>query len=90
MASRARAGLRAAGAATESIAATAAAALSERERQVAAAAATGKTNREIAADLFVSHRTVELHLAAVFRKLGIRRRTELARVLGAAGDPHDS
>ncbi len=89
-ASRARAGLRAAGAATESIAATAAAALSERERQVAAAAATGKTNREIAADLFVSHRTVELHLAAVFRKLGIRRRTELARVLGAAGDPHDS
>ena len=67
--------------------ATAPAALSQRERQVAVAAATGKTNREIAAELFVSHRTVELHLAAAFRKLGIRRRTELAHVLGPAGLP---
>ena len=86
-AGRALAGLRAAGAATESIAATAPAALSERERQVAGAAATGKTNKEIAAELFLSHRTVELHLAATFRKLGIRRRTELAHVLGFAGNP---
>ena len=84
-AGRALAGLRAAGAATESVAATAPAALSPRERQVAVAAATGKTNREIAAALFLSHRTVELHLAAAFRKLGIRRRTELAHVLGPAG-----
>ena len=51
------------------------------------AAAAGRTNREIAAELFLSHRTVELHLAAAFRKLGIRRRTELAQVLGPAGDP---
>ena len=89
-AGRAQAGLRAAGAATGSIAATAPAVLSERERQVTAAAAAGKTNREIAAELFVSHRTVELHLAAAFRKLGIRRRTELAQVLGPAGDPTDT
>lgn len=89
-AGRARAGLRAAGAATESIGAAAPGALSERERQVAEAAATGKTNKEIAADLFLSHRTVELHLGAAFRKLGIRRRTELAHVIGAAGDPQDT
>ena len=61
--------------------------LSERERQVAVAAAAGRTNREIAAELFLSHRTVELHLAAAFRKLGIRRRTELAQVAGPAGEP---
>jgi DNA-binding CsgD family transcriptional regulator len=87
-AGRALAGLRAAGAATEPTAATAPNALSERERQIAVAAAVGKTNREIAAELFVSHRTVELHLAAAFRKLGIRRRTELAGVIGPAVDPH--
>ena len=58
---------------------TAHGALSERERQVAVAAAAGRTNREIAAELFLSPRTVELHLAAAFRKLGIRRRTELAQ-----------
>jgi len=86
-AGRARAGLRAAGAATESIAANGHADLSEREQQVAVAAAAGKTNREIAAELFLSHRTVELHLAAAFRKLGIRRRTELAQVVGLAGEP---
>ena len=43
------------------------------------AAAAGRTNKEIAASLFVSPRTVELHLAAAFRKLGVRRRAELAR-----------
>jgi DNA-binding CsgD family transcriptional regulator len=89
-AGRALAGLRAAGAATEPTAATAPGALSARERQVAVAAAAGKTNREIAAELFVSHRTVELHLGAAFRKLGIRRRTELAHVIGSAGRSRDT
>jgi DNA-binding CsgD family transcriptional regulator len=89
-AGRALAGLRAAGAATESIATSGTAALSERERQVAVAAAAGKTNREIAAQFFLSHRTVELHLAAAFRKLGIRRRTELAHAIGPAGEPRDT
>jgi DNA-binding NarL/FixJ family response regulator len=44
-------------------------------------------NREVAAALFVSPKTVEHHLGAVLRKRGLRSRTELARVLaGDAGD----
>ena len=50
----------------------------------------GRANKEIAAELFVSHRTVELHLAAAFRKLGIRRRAQLAHVLATPGDPQDT
>src|SRR4029078_7485562 len=41
----------------------------------------GKTNREFAATLFVSDRTVEGHLSRIFGKLGIRHRNELARAL---------
>jgi hypothetical protein len=41
----------------------------------------GMTNREAAAALFVSTKTVEHHLRLVFRKLGIRRRAELARLM---------
>jgi DNA-binding CsgD family transcriptional regulator len=37
----------------------------------------GRTNREIAQQLFLSENTVESHLAHVYRKLGIRRRWEL-------------
>ncbi|MFD0634513.1 response regulator transcription factor [Catenulispora yoronensis] len=40
--------------------------------------AAGHTNREVAARLFISIRTVETHLAAVYRKLGVRSRSELA------------
>jgi ATP/maltotriose-dependent transcriptional regulator MalT len=53
-------------------------ALTTSERQVAELVASGMTNREVAARLFASVRTVEGHLAAVYRKLGIRSRTELA------------
>ena len=42
-------------------------------------------NREAAAALFVSSKTIEHHLRSAFRKLGIRRRTELARVMAATG-----
>ncbi len=41
-------------------------------------AAAGRTNREIAATLFMSVRTVEGHLSHIYAKLGIRSRTELA------------
>jgi DNA-binding CsgD family transcriptional regulator len=48
------------------------------ERRVADLAAAGRTNREIAAGLRISVRTVESHLSATYRKLGVRSRTELA------------
>lgn len=54
-------------------------ALTPSERQVADLVAGGLTNREVAAQLFTSVRTVEGHLAAVYRKLGVRSRTELAK-----------
>jgi DNA-binding CsgD family transcriptional regulator len=55
--------------------------LTERELQVALAITTGATNREAAAGLFVSEKTVEYHLAKVFRKLAVSNRTQLASVL---------
>lgn len=53
-------------------------ALTPTEQQVADLVAAGHTNREVAARLFISIRTVETHLAAVYRKLGVRSRSELA------------
>ena len=44
-------------------------------------AASGRTNREIAAELFMSVHTVEAHLTRIFRALGVQNRTELSRVL---------
>jgi DNA-binding CsgD family transcriptional regulator len=58
-------------------------ALTPAEERVAALVATGKTNREVAAALFVSERTVEGHLSRIFGKLGVRHRTELARALAS-------
>jgi predicted ATPase/DNA-binding CsgD family transcriptional regulator len=52
--------------------------LTQRERQVAALAATGLTNREIAGRLYLSVRTVEVHVDHVLTKLGFRTRTQLA------------
>ena len=51
------------------------------ERRVAQLIAAGATNREAAAELFVSVRTVETHVAAIYRKLGVRTRAELANRL---------
>ena len=52
--------------------------MTETERRVAELAAQGRMNREIAAELFMGVSTVEAHLSHVYRKLGIRSRTELA------------
>ena len=55
--------------------------LSAAERRVADLAASGATNKEIAAELFMSVKTVEAHLSRIYRKLGIRSRTELASLV---------
>ncbi len=52
--------------------------LSPRELQVALVVASGLTNREAGARLFLSEKTIERHLGVVYRKLGLRSRTELA------------
>jgi DNA-binding CsgD family transcriptional regulator len=56
--------------------------LTARELRVATLAADGQTNREIAQTLFVTPRTVEVHLSSAYRKLDIRSRRELAVALG--------
>ena len=55
--------------------------LTPAERRVAVLVAEGRTNREVAAALFLTERTVASHLSHVYAKLGVRSRTELAREL---------
>ncbi|MCW2512743.1 MAG: transcriptional regulator, luxR family [Mycobacterium sp.] len=57
--------------------------LTPAEQRVAELAATGMTNKDIAAALFISPKTVESNLGRVYRKLGIRTRFELGRRLNA-------
>ena len=56
-------------------------ALTPAEQRVAALVAEGKTNREVAAALFLSDRTVEGHLSHVFAKLGVKHRAEVGPAL---------
>jgi DNA-binding CsgD family transcriptional regulator len=56
--------------------------LTDRERDVCALVAGGATNREAAAAMHMSPRTVEHHLRMAYRKLGVRSRTEMSRRLG--------
>jgi ATP/maltotriose-dependent transcriptional regulator MalT len=58
--------------------------LSERELQVARLVLDSKTNPEIAAELFLSKKTVETHLRNIFRKLDVSSRIELARIVERA------
>ena len=55
--------------------------LTPAERRVARLVAEGRTNREVAAALFLGERTVASHLTHIYAKLGVRSRTELARRL---------
>ncbi|QNE79472.1 AAA family ATPase [Streptomyces finlayi] len=84
-AARAAGELRAAGEAVdapEAIGPAPLAGLTPQQQRIARYVAEGATNREVAVRLSVSPRTVDHHLRNVFATLGIRSRTELARVLG--------
>jgi DNA-binding CsgD family transcriptional regulator len=57
--------------------------LTEAERRIAARVAEGMSNREVAAALFITEHSVETALTRIYRKLGVRSRTELASRLAA-------
>ena len=59
--------------------------LTEAERRVAMLVAEGRTNRQVAAALFLTEHSVETALTRVYRKLGVRSRTELTRRLTETG-----
>jgi DNA-binding NarL/FixJ family response regulator len=50
---------------------------------VALLVAEGRSNKEVAAELYVSTKTVEFHLSHIYRKLGLTTRTQLARMVYA-------
>jgi DNA-binding CsgD family transcriptional regulator len=92
LADRAVAELRAAGARPRRRVATGADALTASERRIAEQAAAGMTNKQIAQALFVTLRTVEMHLSNVYVKLGITSREDLPAAFGrhrdnTSGDP---
>ena len=57
-----------------------AAGLTERERSILGALAKGKSNDEIAKELWVTQQTVKFHLTNIYRKLGVKNRTEATRL----------
>jgi DNA-binding CsgD family transcriptional regulator/tetratricopeptide (TPR) repeat protein len=69
--------LRASGAATRNREVDGTEELTPQELQVARFVATGATNKEVAAQLFVSPRTIDAHLRSIFRKLGLTSRSQL-------------
>jgi DNA-binding CsgD family transcriptional regulator len=64
--------------------ATGLASLTARELQLARLVVERKTNSQIAAELFLSQKTVETHLRNIFRKVGVTSRVELARAVERA------
>jgi DNA-binding CsgD family transcriptional regulator len=63
--------------------------LTRAERQVAELAAQGRTNREIADQLFMAPKTVEAHMSRILHKLGLRSRTELAATFAGSSETQD-
>ncbi|GAA1419444.1 helix-turn-helix transcriptional regulator [Catellatospora coxensis] len=80
-ADQARAELRAAGEAVDAPAVRAADVLTAQQLQIARLVCDGATNREVAAQLFLSPRTVDHHMRNIFARLNIRSRIELAKAL---------
>ena len=65
-------------------------ALTAQELRVAAAVQRGASNRDIAADLFLSPKTVEFHLRQIYLKLGVHSRTQLIVALTERAQPTDT
>jgi DNA-binding NarL/FixJ family response regulator len=63
------------------------AALSKREREVAELVAEGQTNKEIAAELYLSAKTIENHLSRIFEKLGVSKRAQVAAAIEREREP---
>ncbi|MGW5718759.1 helix-turn-helix transcriptional regulator [Amycolatopsis sp. NPDC003865] len=87
LADRLTAGLTANGGRPPRLRVTGVGALTPSERRVARLAAEALTNRQIAERLYVTEKTVEAHLSRVFRKLGVRSRTQLVGRLSSAPLP---
>jgi DNA-binding CsgD family transcriptional regulator len=85
-AARARSELRGAGGAGGAVQIEATRELTPQELEVALAVAGGASNREVAAALYMSPKTVEAHLTRSFKKLGVRSRTQLAARLNHSAD----
>ena len=64
--------------------------LTPSEHRVAELAVSGMTNRDIAAALFISPKTVEVNLSRIYRKLNVRSRTELYRAWESTNGPRSS
>jgi len=79
-----RSELYASGARPRSAGRSGAGSLTASEVRVAKLATQGKTNRDIAQALYVTPKTVEVHLSSAYRKLGIRSRSGLAAALVGA------
>jgi DNA-binding NarL/FixJ family response regulator len=60
--------------------------LTPQELRVAAAVQRGASSRDIAADLFLSPKTVEFHLRQIYRKLGVHSRTQLIAALASLAE----
>jgi DNA-binding CsgD family transcriptional regulator len=61
--------------------------LTEGERRIAGLVAEGRSNREVAAALFLAEHSVETALSRIYRKLGVRSRTELAKLVRETQEP---